>query len=250
MTNQYDEWELGSDGKYRRVVVVASSDGTAADSLKEGTPETGQSLGAGGTHTLGWLSSIRKAVTDRLPAALAAGGGLKVEGVAGGIAQNIIGTKTNNNAAPDAGQLGVLPGIANASAPTLTEGYSVKSSMDLSGNQRMTLGTRIYGESQSLDRVLTAGQYLVGQAAAVATTPIKSGAGVMAGFIIPTLVAGGTVKIYDSTTGSGTVLMDTYTVPATITSDLPIFIPWPAGFNTGVTVVTTGTAMVVDVLYL
>lgn len=45
-----------------------------------GAPETGQALGAGGSGNLGWLSSIRKAITDRLPAALGAGGGLKVDG--------------------------------------------------------------------------------------------------------------------------------------------------------------------------
>lgn len=45
-----------------------------------GDPITGQALEAGGTGLLGWLSSLRKAITDRLPAALGTGGGLKVDG--------------------------------------------------------------------------------------------------------------------------------------------------------------------------
>ncbi len=42
------------------------------------TPITGQSLEVGGTGLLGWLSSIRKAITDRLPSALTGSGNLKV----------------------------------------------------------------------------------------------------------------------------------------------------------------------------
>lgn len=38
-----------------------------------GTPITGQTLESGGASTSGWLSSLRKALTDRLPAALVSG---------------------------------------------------------------------------------------------------------------------------------------------------------------------------------
>jgi hypothetical protein len=41
--------------------------------LTEGTPITGETVGTGGAGALGWLSSIRKAITDRLPAALVGG---------------------------------------------------------------------------------------------------------------------------------------------------------------------------------
>lgn len=43
-----------------------------------GAPITGQSLEAGGSGVLGWLASVRKAITDRLPAALTGSGNLKV----------------------------------------------------------------------------------------------------------------------------------------------------------------------------
>jgi hypothetical protein len=48
-----------------------------------------------------------------------------------------IGTLTNNNAAPGAVNLGVLPALANAVAPTWTEGDQVLLSVDLKGAQRI-----------------------------------------------------------------------------------------------------------------
>ena len=64
---------------------------TVADTvtIDTGAAITGESLEAGGSGLLGWLSSLRKKIADRLPAALAAGGGLKVEGVANGVAQPV-----------------------------------------------------------------------------------------------------------------------------------------------------------------
>lgn len=50
--------------------------------------------------------------------------------------QTIAGNKTNNNAAPGATNLGALVAIANAAAPTWTEGDQVLLSVDLSGVQR------------------------------------------------------------------------------------------------------------------
>lgn len=47
------------------------------------------------------------------------------------------GTKTNNNAAPGATNFGTLPGLANAAAPSYTEGNQVASSLDLAGNTRV-----------------------------------------------------------------------------------------------------------------
>lgn len=49
------------------------------------------------------------------------------------------GTKTNNNAAPGSTNMGALTGIANAAAPSWTEGNEVLLSTDLSGNLR-TIG--------------------------------------------------------------------------------------------------------------
>jgi hypothetical protein len=50
----------------------------------------------------------------------------------------VTGTKTNNAAAPGTNNVGVLPGIANAAAPTYTEGFLALLSMDLAGNLRVT----------------------------------------------------------------------------------------------------------------
>lgn len=52
----------------------------------------------------------------------------------------ITGSKTNNNAAPGATNVGVLPCLANASAPTFTEGDLVTCSVDLSGGLRIVGG--------------------------------------------------------------------------------------------------------------
>jgi hypothetical protein len=49
----------------------------------------------------------------------------------------VAGAKTNNNAAPGATNLGVLPAIANAATQTWTEGDQVLESVDLSGRQRI-----------------------------------------------------------------------------------------------------------------
>lgn len=54
---------------------------------------------------------------------------------------NLSGTKTHNNAAPSAlSNLGVLPAVANAAAPTFTEGNQVLLSTDLGGALRVTGG--------------------------------------------------------------------------------------------------------------
>ena len=55
--------------------------------------------------------------------------------------QAVIGSLTNNNAAPAATEIGVLPALANAAAPTWTEGDQVLESVDLAGNQRVVLNT-------------------------------------------------------------------------------------------------------------
>jgi hypothetical protein len=49
----------------------------------------------------------------------------------------VTGNKTNNNAAPGATNLGVLPALANAASPTWTEGDLVLESVDLTGRQRI-----------------------------------------------------------------------------------------------------------------
>lgn len=48
----------------------------------------------------------------------------------------VSGSKTNNAAVPGATNLGTLPAVANAAAPTLTETFQTALSVDLSGNLR------------------------------------------------------------------------------------------------------------------
>jgi hypothetical protein len=70
------------------------------------------------------------------PLSLDTSGNLRVT-LAGGASSVVIGSKTNNNAAPGATNLGVLPAIANAATQTWTEGDLVLESVDLSGRQRV-----------------------------------------------------------------------------------------------------------------
>ena len=57
---------------------------------------------------------------------------------AGGAGGAVSGNKSNNNAAPGATNIGALGYIANAAAPSYTEGNLVLGSLDLSGNQRVS----------------------------------------------------------------------------------------------------------------
>lgn len=51
--------------------------------------------------------------------------------------QTVAGNKTNNNAAPGATNVGVLPAVATAASPAYTEGDQVAESVDLTGRQRI-----------------------------------------------------------------------------------------------------------------
>lgn len=111
------------------------------------------------------------------------------------------------------------------------------------------LAQSIAGEDLTNNRIKTEDGYSVGTAAAAATTVIKSGAGLLQRIIFPTNVASGTAKIYDNTAASGTVLLDTVTVPSTITGVDPFVLELGVAFATGCTVVMTGTNFVADVVY-
>lgn len=54
-------------------VADATAQATLATLAREGTGITGASMPSGGSYTLGWLSAIWKALTDRLPSALVSG---------------------------------------------------------------------------------------------------------------------------------------------------------------------------------
>ena len=56
-------------------------------------------------------------------------------------AWRVEGQKTHNNAAPGGNNIGVLPAVANTSAPTVTDGNQVALSTDLNGQLRVTSST-------------------------------------------------------------------------------------------------------------
>lgn len=51
----------------------------------------------------------------------------------------VVGAKTNNSAAPSTNNIGSLPAVANAAAPSWSEGNQTSLSVDLGGNQRVRL---------------------------------------------------------------------------------------------------------------
>ncbi len=73
------------------------------------------------------------------------------------------------------------------------------------------------------------------------TTTVKSAPGFLHTISINTPVASASVKIYDSTTGSGT-LIGTITLPATLLSQGPMYTLIDAWCANGITIVTVGTS--------
>src|SRR5579864_2741703 len=70
----------------------------------------------------------------------------------------VIGTLTNNNAAPSTNNVGALTFLANAAAPTFTEGDLVLASCDLSGHQRVVAtGAAASGAAAAGNPVLVGG---------------------------------------------------------------------------------------------
>ena len=96
--------------KYQRVKLIVGADGTNDGDVASGNPmpvsDAGGALTVDGTVTAN-LSATDNAVLDAivaaLPAALAANGGLKVEGVAGGVAQPISVATVPSHAVTNAG---------------------------------------------------------------------------------------------------------------------------------------------------
>ncbi len=160
-----------------------------------------------------------------------------------------VGTKTNNAAVPGATNVGTLQGIANAAAPTWTETYLVAESMDLSGNQRTTLGTLLYGENQVTNRLNVEPIYsfLNIVAAAPTTTAVKAGAGTLHSIVINKTAATGVITIYDNTSATGT-LIGTITMPAAVLAS-QIVLTYDVSFTTGLTIVTATAAQDITVTY-
>lgn len=73
------------------------------------------------------------------------------------------------------------------------------------------------------------------------TTVVKTGLGVLHAIILNTPVASATATVYDNTAGSGTKI-GTVTLPGTLLNEGPVSAIYDVQFNTGLTLVTTGTA--------
>jgi hypothetical protein len=151
----------------------------------------------------------------------------------------VVGTKTNNNAAPGATNQGVLPGVANAAVQTWTEGNLVMESMDLSGNQRTTLGTLLAGEDLTVNVIKVEQRFSYANMTTATTTTIKSGAGFLHTITLNTPVASATITLYDNTAGSGTKI-GTITLGATLANDVYGAFLFDVSFSTGLTIVTSG----------
>lgn len=152
----------------------------------------------------------------------------------------VAGNKTNNNAAPAATQLGVMPALANAAAPSWTEGDQVLDSSDLSGNKRVTLGTLLAGEDLTVNVLKVEQRFIYANITTATTTTVKSGAGFLHSIVLNTLAASGSLVIYDNTAGSGTKIA-TITNPLTLLAEGPLTALYDVSFSTGLTIVTTGT---------
>jgi hypothetical protein len=116
-------------GNVQELGVADANTTTPAQVLEVG----GAVTTAAPTYTTGTLN----------PLSLDVAGNLRVITTpASGTTPTIVGTLTNNNAAPAATEVGVLPALANAVSPSWTEGRQVLESVDLNGGQR-TIGGNI-----------------------------------------------------------------------------------------------------------
>lgn len=105
-----------------------------------------------------------------------------------------------------------------------------------------SLSTLISGEDQTANilRVAEAGSAV----SLSASAQVKSGAGSVVGFIVSSQgAADTTIKIWDSLSATGTVILDTMSV------GVATYIPMPAKFTTGCYVTLAGTTPVVTVVY-
>lgn len=78
--------------------------------------------------------------------------------------QPVAGVKTNNNAAPGATNVGTLPAIANATAPSWAEGNQVALSVDLFGSKRSLIASTVgtVSTANSSTATLTANSVFTG----------------------------------------------------------------------------------------
>jgi len=110
---------------------------------------------------------------------------------------------------------------------------------DSNNNAPVSLGTTIAGEDLTNDVMKVEQRFSYLNIPSAATTTVKSGSGLLHSIIITNPGAtSNTIKIYDSTAASGTVIVDWSTSGGTPAAGSYIF---DVSFTTGLTVVTAGT---------
>lgn len=115
--------------------VVQPVSGTVAVSNFPATqPVSGTVTANAGTGNF----TVAQATGTNLHAVLDTGSTTAVtQATAANLNATVIGTKTNNNAAPGATNIGALPAVANAAPPAFTEANQAAISIDLAGNLRV-----------------------------------------------------------------------------------------------------------------
>ena len=149
----------------------ASTEATLAGVSREGAPITGQTLEAGGSSNTGWLSSIRKAITDRLPAALV-GGRLDINIGADGVGLSKEGT-------PITGQT-LEAGGANAEGWLSSLRKAITDRLGLLGQQTMANSTPVVIASN--------------QSAVPVSGTVTANVGTTGGLALDATLTGGTAK--------------------------------------------------------
>lgn len=142
--------------------------------------------------------------------------------------------------------VGNMPyGQYQATPNTLSDQQWAQLTLSLSGALRTTLADLIAGENASIQRMQTVTPWNYTRLNALATTTLKSGSGLFAGFIVwvPGTTAN-TLVAYDNTAGSGTQISGTLDTTVLTKGQ---FVGVPGGaiqFNTGLTfVIATGVAV-------
>ncbi len=202
------------------------------------------------------LGSITLADNDAASLPLDASGNLLVTPASGASFGNSTAdgaTFTQNTTAG-----GLSMGVYVASPQTMTTGKAGAIAIDVNRNTMVSLATLLAGENLTTNRLNNEPIYSFLNITTNTTTTVKSGAGTFHGFLVNNngFTTAGTIKIYDNTAGSGT-LLGTWTIPleppGTVllaTTYVPPQLGIDASFATGLTFVTATTAPAPDILAL
>lgn len=133
-----------------------------------------------------------------------------------------------------------LPGIYNAAVITMVDGTGCALAVDVSGIAKYNNAYLQAGEDLAAD--ITKFEQRATYQNLTADTALKSAAGRFFGFICNSTSAG-TVKVWDNTAGSGTVLLNTFTPAASTVYTLAV----ACVFSTGLYADITGT---IDLTFL